>query len=246
MKLTLLELVQDMLTAMDSENVSDVGETEEAGQCVNLANQAFEQMATSKRWRHFKQYTRLSTTSALNEMVPPSGTYAVDYANLWYEGQRVWYVEPDKMMEMTINRESTNTTNSNDILIYTDRNPTYWTSDDDYTFIFDAIPDSTNGLTSTNTRAIAWIAPTSRLSTNSAYFDLPAQAFPALSALCQSMAVGILKGDSGEAQRLRRDYTRMMGSLARNARLIEKPNDMKKNIVARRTMKNMVDPIINE
>jgi len=29
MKLTLLEIIQDMLTATDSENVSDVGETEE-------------------------------------------------------------------------------------------------------------------------------------------------------------------------------------------------------------------------
>ena len=44
MKLTLLELVQDMLVATDSENVSTVGETEDAGMCVNIANREFEKL----------------------------------------------------------------------------------------------------------------------------------------------------------------------------------------------------------
>ena len=44
MKLTLLELVQDMLVATDSENVSSVGETEDAGMCVNIANREFEKL----------------------------------------------------------------------------------------------------------------------------------------------------------------------------------------------------------
>ena len=44
MKLTLLALVQDMLVATDSENVSTVVETEDAGMCVNIAKREFEKL----------------------------------------------------------------------------------------------------------------------------------------------------------------------------------------------------------
>jgi hypothetical protein len=245
MKLTLLELVQDMLTAIESENVSDVGETEEAGMCVNIANRAFEDMAAKHRWKHMKQYGRLNTTANLNEMSAPSGTVAIDYANMWYEGNPVYYVEPDEFVRMTINREGTNTEIINMIPVYNDRNPVYWTSDDDQTIRFDAIPDSTNGLVSTNTFCIIWKTPTSRLSSNSEYFDMPAQAYPALRSLMLAYAVGELKGDTSQAGKYNRDHTKMMGSLARNARFVERPTDIRKNIVARRS-RRFVAPIISE
>lgn len=45
MQLTLLQIVQDMLTSIDAQNVTDVSETEEASMCVNIANRAYERTA---------------------------------------------------------------------------------------------------------------------------------------------------------------------------------------------------------
>ena len=59
MKLTLLELVQDMLVATDSENVTDVGDTEDAGMCVNIANREFERLISKFRWRHTRAFGKL-------------------------------------------------------------------------------------------------------------------------------------------------------------------------------------------
>ena len=245
MKLTLLEIIQDMLDAIDAEAVTSVGETEEAGMCVNLANRTFESIIIAKRWRHIRTYTSLSTTTNLNEMTTPTGTVALDPYNLYYNDALVEWLDPDEFLARTITRDTSesNITTINNVKVYIDRDPRYFTSDDDETLRFDAIPDNINGLVGADTLGLAFVAPTTRLSSDGEYFDLPAQMFPALDALCIANAVSELKGDSTEGQIKQRTARNMVAKLGRNARLVDIRNDIRKWIVPRRSLGTAVSHI---
>lgn len=246
MKLTLLQIIKDMLVAIDAEDVNSVGDTPESGMCVNIANVAFEQLANQKRWKHFKQYSRLEASTNLNDLTLPAGTSAFDPHDLWYNDIPMKWMDPDNFLTFTIRR---NTSESNiqeidDIKVYNDRDPDYYTSDDDEILRFDAVPDTISGLNASLTRALIYKLPTSRLTTDSEVFDLPAQMFPALDMLCMSKATGLLKGDTSEANRMNRDYIKMVGSLGRNARLVDKTDDRRKWLVTRSSSTRRLSPLI--
>jgi hypothetical protein len=239
MKLTLLEIVQDMLTATDSENVSTVGETEDAGMCVNIANREFERLISKFRWRHTRAFGKLVVRANNHEMDLPTSAIAIVPNSLYYSGNRVFWMEPDRFLSYTIPR---NTTESNiievgDIKVYSDRDPQYYTSFNDEVLIFDAYPDA-SGLVADNTDCIIYNHPTSRLTSDSEYFDLPSQAFPALVSRCIVSAVREIKGDTQGAQAEKRDADNAIAALSRNARLIDVLDDLRDNIVARRSMRN--------
>jgi len=238
MKLTLLELVQDMLAALDAENVSGVGQTEEAGMCVQIANRAYEQMMMGKRWRHLRGYHQLSTTANFNEMTTPSGTVAVDPVHIYYNDALVTYKSPEEFLAITIARNTaeSNIALYNNIKVYTDRDPSYFTSDDDETLRFDAIPDTINGLQAADTMVLAFVAPTSRLSADAEIFDMPAQMFPALNSLCIAKALGELKGDTNQSATEMGNYRSMAARLGRNARLVDRRDDSRKWIIPRRSL----------
>lgn len=235
MKETLLEMVQDMLAAIEAENVTDVGDTEEADMCVRIANRAFATIATHKRWRHFRTFDRLDTTANVNEMRTKNGVYAIDPYNIYYDGQRVEYVDPKEFMHRTIARNTSDSTITevNDIKIINNANPTFFTTDDDEILRFDAVPNINDGLAGSDTRCLVWKMPTQRLSAAEEIFDLPAVVFPALKDLCMSIAMNELKMDAGVSADYKRDYKTKMARLARNARLVDVPNDIRANIIAR-------------
>ena len=239
MKLTLLELVQDMLVATDSENVSTVGETEDAGMCVNIANREFEKLISKFRWRHTRSFSKLEVTSIKNEMTLASNAVAVDPSTVYYSDDRVYWMEPDRFLAYTITRltSESNIVESNNVKVYNDRNPQYFTSFDDYTLVFDSYPND-SGLLKANTDVIVYTQPTSRLNADAEYFDLPSQAFPALSQRCIAKAVLEIKGDSQgyAAEKLEADSA--VAALSRNIILVDKPPDVRHNIIPRRSMRN--------
>ena len=243
MQLTLLELVQDMLTATDSEAVSSVGDTEEAGMCVNIANRAFEYMTHKIKWRHFKQLGSLTSATNLNEMTVPSGTISIDPEFVYYDGEIIMYMEPEVFLAITITRltSESNITTSNGVKVYSDRNPSYFTSFDDETLVFDAYP--AGGLVTNAASVIVWITPTSRLTADAEVFDLPSQAFPALCAKCLSLALNEIKGDTQGSTVAGNDHSRLMASLGRNARLVDSRDDLRKHIVPRPSLRNTTSNI---
>tara|TARA_R110000765_G_scaffold394646_1_gene488190 strand:- start:4490 stop:5257 length:768 start_codon:yes stop_codon:yes gene_type:complete len=237
MQLTLLELVQDMLSAVDAENVSSVSDTEEATMCVNIANRSFEEMiAVHKRWRHLRTHSALSASTYLNDLALPSGTLAVDPYNIYYNGSCIPHLSPEEFLSLTIKRDTTESTieSINSIKVYNDRVPQYFTSFDDETLTFDAIPNNVSGLNSALSLGLMYIAPTSRLTTDAQVFDLPSQVFPALDMYCVAKATAELKGDTQAAVGLLRQYKALMANLARTSRVIDKRNDLRGWIVPRR------------
>lgn len=246
MKLTLLQIVQDILTAIDSENVQSVDETPEAVMAVNIVNRAFESMLAKHRWRHLRTYTNLSTTANLNELVLPSNGIAIDPNNIWYAEQHVNYLIPEHFLALTITRDETQSdiTVIDNIKVKNDANPRFFTSDNDINLIFDSMPSSIDGLEGSDSLAIVYTQPVDRMIEDDDYFNLPAQAFPALTDLAISLALDELKGDTQAAQRRANEHVKKMGVLARNARLIDIPSDRRKWIVPRRTRRMIETPRI--
>ncbi len=238
MQLTLLETVQRMLAAIDAENVTSVGETEEADMCVNIANRVFEQIAVSKRWRHFKSYGNLGTTAQNNELSVPSGTYALDPQSVYYNDQRVKWIEPDDFLWMTIRRDTSesNIEKVNGIKVYNDRDPIWFTSDDDETLRFDAF--DTTSITGSNSDCIVFKLPTSTVTSGSANFDLPSSIYPAHTEYCIGRAMLELQQNS-EGRGLIAGAKGMLARLGRNARLVDTKNDLRKWIVPRRSSQNL-------
>lgn len=239
LKLTLLELVQDMLTAVNGENVNSVGDTEEAAMCVNIANRQFEKMSAKNRWKHFKEYTSsLQTTSNLNEMNLPTGAFAFKPDTIYYDGNPVWYLTPEVFLNMVVARDSSTDSSIltiNGIPVYKTKTPVYFTSDDDELLRFDGCVDSTNGLDGSKFKAIVYSTSTSRLSADSEVFDLPAQAFPTLGEYCIAYAIKELTSDEESFRSQLREAKTSAAALARNARLVDQPDDWRKNITPRRT-----------
>ena len=239
MKLTLLQIVQDMLSSTDSENVSSVGETEDAGMCVNIANREFEKLISKYRWRHTRAFGKLDTTSNNHEMKVPTTAIAIVHDPVYYKNDRVYYMEPDRFLAYTIERNTSesNITEVNHVKVYTDRNPQHYTSFDDETLVFDAYPTA-SGLVSDDFDVILYTHPTSRLTSDGEFFDLPPQAYSALVERCVSVAMLEIKGDSQGAQIKKRSADNAVASLSRNARLVDVPDDRRKYIVTRRSARN--------
>lgn len=230
-----------MLTAIDSERVTAVGDTEEAGMCVDLANLCYEMMTSKKRWRHFRKYGSLTTTANLNEMDVPTGTTALDPYNVWYDGARVEWKEPEEFLMLCNgrNEDDDNVTTINGLKIITDTNPSWFTSDNDETLRFDSIPDPDDGLTASNFQVLIYQQPTSRLSLGTAYFDLPAIVYPALVLWCRGIAKIDLKGDTAGGQTDVAEAKKTIATLNRTARLVDVQDDLRKWIVPRRSSQNL-------
>ncbi len=239
MKLTLLEIVQDMLTATDSENVTGVGQTEDAGMCVNIANREFERLISGYRWRHTRTLGKLEVTSNLNEMTLPTTAIALDPNTMYYAGDRVYWMDHDRFLAYTITRNTSesNISEVNNVHVYTDRNPQYFTSFNDSTIVFDSYPNS-SGLLKANTDVMLYDHPTSRLTADGEYFDLPPQAFPALTQRCIARAILEIKGDTQGYTAVKREADNAIASLSRNARLVDIPDDRRKHVIPRTSMRN--------
>lgn len=245
MKVTLLEIVQGMLAAIDAENVSSVGETPEAGMCVELANICYESMITVRRWRHLKTLAQLNSGTYINQLTLPSGTQAVDPYNIYYDSQRMEWLDQEEFLARTISRDTTasDITEYNNIKVQTGQSPHWVTSFDDETLVFDAIPDIINGLVASKSRVMIFRAPTTRLSDDDDYFDLPAVAFPAFQHYCIAQAVLLLKGDSQTGGLMLRQFRVMMQSLAATGKVIDNRTDFRKWIVPRRSFRNIISPL---
>lgn len=233
MKRELLEFVNDILSSIDSEIVDTIDDTQEANQVVRISNRAYEDMITAKRWRHLKSLVAFDSGTNLNELVGPDGTMAIDPYNLYYDTVLLEYCSPEEFLRRTITRTGTNITVIDGINVYNDQAPTFFTSIDDSTLKFDSISDS-GGLDETVSQGLIYTVP-DRLTSDEEEFNLPAQAYPALTKLALSYAYGEMKGDDKNADKYEKQYIKHMSQLERTGRYIDKLDNIRDAIIARPT-----------
>lgn len=240
---TLLQMVQDMLSAIEAESVTTVvsgSTTEDALLCVNIANRTFEELITRAKWKHIRTYKALTAGGNLNELKAGASDIYIDGQNIWYgstdDEARIRYVDPDIFIQRTIGRTSADSdvTVINNIKVINDEDPSFYTTFDDETLVFDAMPDG-SGLVAGDSKAIIWVEPAGRKSANSDVYDIPKQLYPHFRDLCIATAVIELGGDEPRGERQRRRSNIQISKIATSGNLVDNKDNAWKTIITRST-----------
>jgi hypothetical protein len=196
-KMTVLEIVQDVLNDLDGDFVNSIDDTEESQQRAAIVASTYRAMMSNRNWPHTNRTVNL-TPSGTN-LRPTHMTLEDNIKELisvYYDKKKngetairmseVKWKEPDDFLRYTYSRNSDNDDvvtvddpSGVKLLILDDKAPEYFTSFDDTTLVFDsydATVDST--LQANKTLARAYVIPSLTLS-DSTIPDLPEEAFTA-------------------------------------------------------------------
>lgn len=155
-RMTLLEIVQSILSDMDDDNVNSISDTPESLQVASIVKDSFYDIINRRDWEHLKQLLLLdsvSDTAKPNYLKLPDNVNELEF--IQYNKRKstdtrdrfeeVEYLAPDHflMRQNGLNESNSSITQITDFTgvkfnIYNDRGPTYWTSFDDEYIVFDA------------------------------------------------------------------------------------------------------------
>jgi len=206
MKLTLLEIVQDILNDMDSDEVNSISDTIESVQVAQIVKTCYFEMIGNRNWPHLRkliQLEGLATPTKPNYLAIPDGVKELEsfkYDKFTSTNPNtklldVTFKQPDSFLRFVSSRNSSNSNvetiidfSGSKLLILNDVAPTYWTTFDDEKIVtdsYDASVDTT--LNGSKTQCLAYVNPV-WVHDNDAVPDLPIEAFPALLAEAKSTA----------------------------------------------------------
>lgn len=198
MKKTLIEIVQDILSDMGSDEVNSISDTVESSQVAQIVRTTYENMMANRNWPHQKKLAKLLASG--NSSLPTHMRLDDDVKEIISvkyncirsgETRKVYrdikYIEPDDFLRVLYNRD--NTASNVDVIvdptgvelfIKNDSYPTYLTSFDDVTLVFDSYDsDVESTLQESKVQVLAYVIPT--WTHEDMYTpDLPSEAFPAL------------------------------------------------------------------
>jgi len=210
-KPTLLDIVQDVLAAMDSDEINSIGDTIESDQVARMVKQIYLAMAVEYDFEahdELAQLTASGTTARPTHMTLPSGFFDVEWVR--YDVRVLVGDDPsfvgipykDSTEFITIlNLRRTGDTEVDSITdlsgvplhIINDRAPQFWTTFDDETLVFDSynnLLEST--LVASKTQIYGKQGITLSI-TDTAVLDLPEHLFPLLKAEATSICMDIYK-----------------------------------------------------
>ena len=231
-KLTVLEIVQDILNDMDSDEVNSLDDTIESQQIAAIVKTTYNEIIDGRdEWPHLNtlvQLEGLADSTKPNYLKMPDNLQTLkwvkynkrkstDTKDKYHE---VMYLEPKDFMDYINQRDSsaTNVTSITDfssinLLIRNDHAPTYWTSFDDEYLVFDAYDSAIDSTLQTSKNQAE--GPRDATFTISDTFvpDLPAKAFSYLLAEAKSVAFNSIKqvANPKEEQRSKRQSYRLSG-----------------------------------
>lgn len=211
MKKTLLEIVQDILNDMDSDEVNSIDDTVESQQTAQIVKTCYYEMLANRNWPHMRKIVQLDGLSNLdkpNYLKLPDNLKELSFFK--YEKQKldetktilqdVIYKEPEDFLYFISSRNSDNSNvdtvidfSGSKLLILNNVAPQYWTSFDDVYVVTDSYNSEVDDtLQKSKSQCVAYIVPSW---TNEDTFipDLPIDAFPALIEEAKSTAFVSLK-----------------------------------------------------
>lgn len=233
-KLTLLDMVQDILSEMKSDNVNSISDTEEAELVARIIRNTYFDLVNLRTWPNTGSLFKL--TPSTDPARPTHMRIEDDVSEIeWvkYDVRRqasdpiryrdIEYKRPGDFLEYVMARDASkpNVTTVIDyhgvpLLIVNDGEPTYWTSFDDKNLVFDsynAAVDST--LQNSKTQVFGYKEPVFTMA-DSFVPDLPSKAFPLL--LAESKSAAMLAVKEVFSQKAEQSATRHRAWLSRNRR----------------------------
>lgn len=211
MKRTLLDMTQEILSEMDSDEVNSIDDTVESQQVANIIRSCYLGIMSNRNWDHMKRLGQLDSSTDhtkpnylkvpedMQEMIwlryncTKVNDTAIVYRDLLYK-------YPDEFMRLTQNR-NTNDSNTQvvtdfsgvQLFIRSDYAPTYWTAFDDTYIVTDAYDSAVDTtLQSSKTQSYAVYQP-QWTHTDLAVPNLPSEAFTGLVEEAKSTAMLKLK-----------------------------------------------------
>jgi hypothetical protein len=223
-KMTLLEIVQDVLSDMNSDEVNSITDTPEALRVAQIAKSVFYEITGNAEWPHLNKLSKLDSSGSTlrpTHMSIPSNVIEVYWLkyNKIRDGEtrnnydEVTYLAPDAFTEL-----ANALTSSNDnvevvtdfsgvsINIRNDKAPDYYTTFDDEWIVADSYDNSVDStLQSTKTQVFTRVEASWSM-VDGFIPDMPAHAFPHLLAEIKSTCFVRIKGevDSKSEQQSRR------------------------------------------
>lgn len=214
MRLTLLEMIQHILSAMGSDDVTSYDDTVESYAVAMCIKQAFYDAAVELNLPEHASMFELTASGASTPTLMTMPTNVIRLDKLYYDNKEtgesysnmvecIWvffddFIEMQKELrgetsgvgEMVV----TNNSESFNFMYRTDRWPRYFTTMDDDTVLFDSydVTEDASGLVKAKTMGYGSVYPAFTLS-NGAYLDLSAEQFPYVLAKAKTRAFNELK-----------------------------------------------------
>lgn len=217
-KLSLLDMVQNILSALDSDPVNSIDDTVESAQVADIVKESFFDLMSQRDWPHLHTLSSLvglGDTNNPTRMMIPETLNKIKW--LKYNRVEITYMEPKEFQDMIDNRTPlTGVVNGAGYI--TNSDPTYWTSFDDKYIVFDGY-DSTADDTLQQSKSIVYgvIVPTWSHVDNFIP-NLPEKFFPTLLAEAKAQAFVNLKqqANAREERKSQRGRTIMQNESWRN------------------------------
>ena len=157
---TLLEMVQDILSEINGDEVNSIGDTEEADFIARLFRTTYRDLSSNSSWPHTRRAIALEARS--DTAFPTHFKLRSDVKKLisiYYDIRKVGetkrnytlmeYKEPDEFLVFVNRRDNTQSNNivviddsGIELIIQNDKAPKYFTSFDDVNIIFDSYDQS--------------------------------------------------------------------------------------------------------
>lgn len=181
-KMTLLEMTQNILSAMDSDEVNSIGDTVESLQVAETVRETYWDITENSDIPGMKGLIGLTNSGDVdrpNILNVPEDGVRVEW--LRYNNQLVSYLSPHDFVQYVLYQQDSESTITVDKLpIVTNAAPKYWTSFDDQSMFFNSY-DSDEDSTLQQSKALCWGVRNHTFTMSDTFIpDLPSELFPML------------------------------------------------------------------
>jgi len=235
MKRTLLQIVQNILSDMDSEDVNTIGDTIESQQIASVVRDVYYNMVSTRMIPEHQELIKLVSLSNIDRPTHfkvPDSVKRIDFirynvsTNSNTEFKEIQYIEP--LLFLTLHQDGVNVDTRYDVngntplLIRNDQMPTYYTSFDDLHIVMDSYKSDVDQiLAESKTQALGHKIPTFKLA-DDFIPDLDEVLFPYLIAESKSTCFSLFK--SGVDQKIEQAARRQKSYMQSDMYRVKKEN----------------------
>lgn len=211
MKRALLDIVQEILSEMDSDEVNSIDDTIESQQVAGIVRSCYNEMISNRTWDHLKRMSVLDSAidiSRPTHLKSPENLRELIFFN--YDKTKVsdttekfgevLYKYPDEFMRLISGRNTGNDnvqtvidTTGTKLFIINNQPPSYWTSFDDQYIVCDSFDNEVDTTLQSQKTQIYALFDATWVHLDDAVPNLPSEAFSALIEESKSTAFLVLK-----------------------------------------------------
>lgn len=226
-KMSLLDMTQNILSAMDGDNVNSIDDTMEAQQVATIIQECYYDLMASREWPFLQGLTQLvglGDTANPTKMQIPEGVNKVSWIK--YNKKDVCYLQPFEFRSMIVNRVALSGVVDADGYGL-NHDPEYWTTYDDKYIWFDS-RDSSLDSTLMQSKSDAYVLNVASWTHEDAFTpDIPEKFFPTLLAEAKATAFINLKqqANAREERRAQRGRVSLRGLIDRTEDGVSRYNE---------------------